>query len=44
MFPLCVVQPDTLGLCVRAGAVGDAGGPGAVDCFAAARAGLHSWG
>ncbi len=40
---LCSPTGHTGPVC-ESGAVGDAGGSGAVDCFAAARAGLHSWG
>lgn len=31
-------------VCESQGPRGDDGGPGAVGCFATARAGLHSWG
>lgn len=40
---LCSLTGHTGPVC-ESGAVGDAGGPGAAGCYAAARAGLHSWG
>lgn len=40
---VCSLTGHTGPVC-ESGTVGDAGGPGAVGCFAVARAGLHSWG